>query len=134
MNYIHFLHLNKTQGFIITLFILCAQVSFAQSEVTPHANSTQILSQKELDAINNAPIAPKAYASDRTSKSGRQTTFDSGNENGTQIKEYQDIGQNKEIQVNTALGTHYQMSPTSDKDNTSSPMTLNRVPSIQLPF
>ncbi len=100
----------------------------------PVPNQSQVLNQKELDAINNAPIAQKVYARDRVDQKKRQPDFSYQSDAGTQIKEYADIGQNKEIQVDSSMGTHYQMAPTSNKDATSSSQTIQRVPTIQIPF
>jgi hypothetical protein len=133
MNKFLFLNFKKTREFIIALIALSASFSHAQTSDTPHANQSQVLTQKELDAINNAPIAPKVYAKPNAVH-GRDPNFEYESLNGTQIKEYRDIGQNTDIRVDSSMGTSYQLKPTDDKDAVASPQTINRVPSIQLPF
>ena len=135
MNY-NFLSIPKSiLGFIIPLILLCPWISFAQSSEFSKATKSQIFTQKDLDAINQAPIAPKVYASDRIKVTpGRDDNFTYQDNSGTKIEESRDIGQNVDIQVNSSMGTHYQMMPLGDKDNVSSRQTIDRVPSIQLPF
>jgi hypothetical protein len=134
MNTILFSIPNKTQGYIIALILFYTTFVGAQEQNMPVPNQSQVLNQKELDAINNAPIAQKVYARDRVDQKKRQPDFSYQSDAGTQIKEYADIGQNKEIQVDSSMGTHYQMAPTSNKDATSSSQTIQRVPTIQIPF
>jgi hypothetical protein len=64
----------------------------------------------------------------------RETSFSYQEESGTRIQEFRDVGQNTEIQVDSSMGTHYQMSPILDKDLDPTRQTINRVPSINLPF
>jgi len=50
------------------------------------------------------------------------------------VQEFRDVGQQVEIQVDSNVGTHYQMSPPLDRDVNTSRQTINRVPSVSLPF
>jgi len=116
-------------GTIIPLILLTPDFSHAQ------ATSSQLLNQQELDAINRQPIAAKAYATEGVQGvQKRETSFSYQEESGTRVQEFRDVGQNTEIQVDSSMGTHYQMSPVLDKDLDSTRQTINRVPSINLPF
>jgi hypothetical protein len=131
MNNILYLFLRYFLGTIIPLILLTPVFVHAQSGPT----KSQILNQQELDAINRQPIAPKVYASDGVQGvQKRETSYYYQEENGTRVQEFRDVGQNTEIQVDSAMGTHYQMSPKLDKDLDSTRQTINRVPSINLPF
>jgi hypothetical protein len=135
MNYNFFLKIKNFQGLIIPLILLSSPISYAQNNEAMTPTKSQIMTQKDLDAINNAPIAQTVYAKERVMGSEkRPKSYDYQDESGTKIEEYRDIGQNVDIQVDSSMGTHYQMAPLGDKDTISSPQTLNRVPSIKLPF
>jgi len=132
MNNILYLFLRYFLGTIIPLILLTPDFSHAQATSSPGASKSQILNQQELDAINRQPIAPKAYESEGVQK--RETSFSYPEESGTRVQEFRDVGQNTEIKVDSSMGTHYQMSPVLDKDLDSTRQTINRVPSINLPF
>ncbi|BDW11897.1 hypothetical protein PSHI8_19800 [Polynucleobacter sp. SHI8] len=122
-------------GTIITLILLTPNFSHAQASNSTGPSKSQILNQQELDAINRQPIAPKVYASDGVQGvQKRETSFSYQEDSGTRVQEFRDVGQNTEIQVDSGMGTHYQMSPVLDKDLDSTRQTINRVPSINLPF
>jgi hypothetical protein len=135
MNNILYLFFRYFLGTIIPLILLTPDFSHAQATSSPGASKSQILNQQELDAINRQPIAPKAYASESVQGvQKRETSFSYQEESGTRVQEFRDVGQNTEIQVDSSMGTHYQMSPILDKDLDSTRQTINRVPSINLPF
>jgi hypothetical protein len=135
MNNILYLFLRYFLGTIIPLILLTPDFSHAQTVSSPGASKSQRLNQQELDAINRQPIAPKAYASEGVQGvQKRETSFSYQEESGTRIQEFRDVGQNTEIQVDSSMGTHYQMSPILDKDLDSTRQTINRVPSINLLF
>jgi hypothetical protein len=135
MNNILYLFLRYFLGTIIPLILLTPDFSHAQATSSPEASKSQRLNQQELDAINRQPIAPKAYASEGVQGvQKRETSFSYQEESGTRIQEFRDVGQNTEIQVDSSMGTHYQMSPILDKDLDSTRQTINRVPSINLLF
>jgi hypothetical protein len=108
---------------------------WAQSSTISLPTKSQILSPQELNAINQQPIAPKVYAKDGVQGTQkRNQTFSYEEDNGTKIQEFRDVGQQVEVQVDSSVGTHYQMSPVIDRDSNSSRQTINSVPSISLPF
>jgi hypothetical protein len=122
-------------GTIIPLILLTPDFSHAQATSSPEATKSQLLNQQELDAINRQPIAAKAYATEGVQGvQKRETSFSYQEESGTRVQEFRDVGQNTEIQVDSSMGTHYQMSPVLNKDLDSTGQTINRVPSINLPF
>jgi hypothetical protein len=122
-------------GTIIPLILLTPDFSHAQATSSPEATKSQLLNQQELDAINRQPIAAKAYATEGVQGvQKRETSFSYQEESGTRVQEFRDVGQNTEIQVDSSMGTHYQMSPVLNKDLDSTRQTINRVPSINLPF
>jgi hypothetical protein len=128
MNYFHNLYPKHFLGLIISLFLITSSYCAAQTK-------TDILSPQELNAINNQPIAPKVNAADRVQGTQkRDKSFSLEGANGTKVDEYRDIGQNVAIEVESSMGTHYQMSPSLNRDNTSTNQVINRVPSINLPF
>ena len=135
MNNILNLFLRYFLGTIIPLILLTPDFSHAQASNSTGPSRSQILNQQELDAINRQPFAPKVYASDGVQGvQKRETSFSYQEESGTRVQEFRDVGQNTEIQVDSSMGTHYQMSPVLDKDLDSTRQTINRVPSINLPF
>ena len=122
-------------GCSITLILIQPFFLMAQSNSLSTPSKSQILSPQELDAINQQPIAPKVYAKDGVQGAQkRNQSFLYEEDNGTKIQEFRDVGQQVEIQVDSGMGTHYQMSPVLDRDANSSRQTINRVPSISLPF
>jgi hypothetical protein len=133
-NFLNF-YLRYSMFAIIPLIWFIAPLSYAQSSNISQPSNSQLLSQQELDAINRQPIASKVSAI--TGVQGvqkREGGFSYQEENGIKVQEFRDIGQNLEIQVDSSMGTHYQMSPNLDKDLDSTRQTINRVPSISMPF
>jgi hypothetical protein len=128
MNYFHFLYPKHFLGLIISLFLITSSYCIAQTR-------TDILSKEELNAINNQPIAPKVNAADRIQGvQKRDKSYTLEEPNGTKVDEYRDVGQNVAIEVESSMGTHYEMSPPLSRDGVSTNQVINRVPSINLPF
>ncbi len=135
MNNNLYLFLRYLLGTIIPLILLTPDFSYAQATNSTGPSKSQILTQQELDAINHQPIAPKMYATEGVQGvQKRETSFSFQEDNGTKVQEFRDVGQNIEIQVDSAMGTHYLMSPNLDKDLDPTRQTINRVPAINLPF
>lgn len=135
MNNIFFSYLRNSLSAIIPLIWLISTLGYAQTSNISQPSNSQLLSQQELDAINRQPIASKVSAT--TGVQGlqkREGSFSYQEENGIKVKEFRDVGQNIEIQVDSSMGTHYQMSPNLEKDLDSTRQTINRVPSISMPF
>jgi hypothetical protein len=135
MNNFLIFHLRYSLFAIIPLIWFIAPLSYAQSSNISQPSNSQLLSQQELDAINRQPIASKVSAVNGVQGvQKREGSFSYQEENGIKVQEFRDIGQNLEIQVDSSMGTHYQMSPNLDKDLDSTRQTINRVPSISMPF
>lgn len=135
MNNIFFLKHQQFLWAIIPLILLTPILSVAQSDQIPTATKSQILNQKELDAINRQPITPKVSAADGVQGTQkRERSFFYQEDNGTKVQEFRDVGQNVEIQVDSSMGTHYQMSPNLNKDLDSTRQSIQRVPTINMSF
>lgn len=114
--------------------LLAANIIFISQGVS--AQTAQALSEDELKQINQQPLV-KPTKNGRTPEkpSAKATTFEHRDANGTSVKEYQDRGKNREVVVETAAGTRYEMSSPSTA-NTAAPRDsdVGRVPSVRLPF
>jgi hypothetical protein len=122
-------------GSIITLILIQPFFLWAQSNNISTPTKSQILSQQELDAINRQPIAQVVSAKEGVQgPQKRNQSFLYQEDDGTKVQEFRDVGQQVEIQVDSNVGTHYQMSPPLDRDVNTSRQTINRVPSVSLPF
>lgn len=100
------------------------------------AQTAQALSEDELKQINQQPLVkPTKNGRAPEKPSAKATTFEHRDANGTLVKEYQDRGKNREVVVETAAGTRYEMSNPSTA-NTAAPRDgdVGRVPSVRLPF
>jgi hypothetical protein len=128
MNNFHFLYPKRFLGPIISLFLIISPCGFSQT-------TSSILTKQELDAINNQPIAPKVSAADRVQGAQkRDKSFSYEGSNGTKVDEFRDVGQNVEIQVDSSMGTHYEMSPLLSRDSDATRQVINRLPSVSVPF
>jgi hypothetical protein len=135
MNKFFLLNFRNFLGSIITLILIHPLFLQAQTQDLYTPTKSQVLSPQELDAINRQPIAPKVSAKENVEgvqKRNQSFLYDEGN--GTKVQEFRDVGQQVEIQVDSSAGTHYQMSAPLDRDVNSTRQTINRVPSISLPF
>lgn len=125
----------------ICLIVIIAPSFFGASFISAQSNfvavptASQLLSPQELDAINRQPIAKTFSAKEGViGAQRRDSSFLYREDDGTSVQEYRDAGQNVDIRVDSSIGTSYQMSPLLEKDLDRSRQTLNRVPSINLPF
>jgi len=100
-------------------------------------NTSQALSQSELNQINNQPLAPTVSPSgnlDSTSK--RKPSFQHKEATGTEVIEYKDANSPTQVQVKTRYTT-YEMSPPDSVQPgpaSSGEGELLSVPSISIPF
>lgn len=99
------------------------------------AQGTQALSDDELKRINEQPLAKPVKNSRSTDKAAAKTpSFEHKDTDGTSIKEYQDRGKNREVVVETS-GTRYEMSnPNTANTSSTRDSSVNRVPSVRMPF
>lgn len=138
MNYTTFLKNSPLKTLAIAIAIspfILLHASFAQDANVPMATKSQLLSPDELSKINNAPISQTVKVQNRVEgKSPRELAFDYQEENGTKIREYREKDQAREIEVESGMGTHYQMSAPIRSTPSSASQTIDRVPSVQLPF
>ena len=108
---------------------------FAQDMRENTPTKSQILSPAELNKINQAPIAETVKVQSRVEgKSSRELIYDAQDANGTRIREYREKDQPREIQVDSSMGTHYQMSPPMQNSPSTNTQKIDRVPSLQVPF
>lgn len=93
------------------------------------------LDKSELDAINQQPIAKTTGSKEQIQgKDQRKLSFELKEENGTHVREYRENSKPVEIDVESSMGTHYQMSTPSEQTPTIPDKSINRVPSIRMPF
>jgi len=115
---------------IATLNMIVTNQVFAQN-----TNSSPGLDAKELELINRQPISPSVRANENVlGTEKRPTSFEYQQNQGTRITEYSSDGRPVEIQVDSRAGTHYEMSRPINSSPTVPNTTIQRVPSIQLPF
>jgi hypothetical protein len=118
----------KLLSFVTVL--LMSNLAFAQSSKPNNSSPGEALSQKELIELNRQPLLKTQGA---LGAEQRQLSFEHKEENGTHIREYRELGKPIDIQVQTRMGS-YQMSQPTDLTPVISEKTIQRVPSIQLPF
>lgn len=124
-------------AFIFVLGVAFSFSSIAQTESDAQNNADMTpLTKKELDDINHQPIAKSANAKDRVQGvEKRRLSYELKEDDGTHIQEYRDGNKPVEIQVDSSFGTHYEMStPANDQTPVIRDQTINRVPSIRMPF
>ena len=99
-------------------------------------NTSQALSQSELNQINNQPLAPAVSpAGILSSPESRKPSFQHRESTGTEITEYKDANSPTQVQVKTKYTT-YEMSP-PDSVMPGAPSgegALLSVPSISIPI
>lgn len=129
--------MNITKLFIASMFFALVQfnivgVNYAFAQ---NINVSSGIDAKELELINRQPIAPVTKANQNVLGTvKRPVSFEYQEEQGTRITEYTSNGRPPEILVDSKAGTHYEMSKPLDQTPTIPNSTLNRVPSLQLPF
>lgn len=109
-----------------TVLALSATHALAQGSETSNA-----LTQQELNQINNQPIAPAVKSQ---LNQPREPSFQLRERDGTQVTEYRDKGRATEIQVQSGFGTKYEMSKPEDSSPRIRDHDVNRVPSVNLKF
>ena len=100
-------------------------------------NTSQALSQSELNQINNQPLAPTVSPSNTLdAPAKRKPSFQHKEATGTEVTEYKDANSPTQVQVKTKYTT-YEMSPPDSVQPgpaTSGEGELLSVPSISIPF
>jgi hypothetical protein len=129
--------MNNTRN--IKLSALIALVTFnmiaTNQSIAQNTTSSPGLDAKELEQINRQPISPAARASENVlGPEKRSSSFEYQENKGTKITEYSSDGRPVEIQVDSRAGTHYEMSKPINQSPTIPNTSIQRVPSIQLPF
>lgn len=93
------------------------------------------LSKSELDAINNQPIAKAVSAQSQVDGVSKlQPSFELKQDNGTEIREYKEKDQPTDVEVNSSVGTSYNLSRPTDPTPDIPFQYMNRVPEIKVPF
>ncbi|AZG13735.1 MULTISPECIES: DUF2782 domain-containing protein [Cupriavidus] len=116
-------------GYLLALVAAVAALSGAN--VALAEETTNALTQQELNKINNQPIAPAAKSQ---LNQPREPSFQLRERDGTQVTEYRDKGRATEIQVQSGFGTKYEMSKPEDSSPRIRDHDVNRVPSVNLKF
>ncbi len=116
------------------LLALAATVLALTATPRAHAQGSETsnaLTQQELNQINNQPIAPAVKSQ---LNQPREPSFQLRERDGTQVTEYRDKGRATEIQVQSGFGTKYEMSKPEDSSPKVRDHDVNRVPSVNLKF
>lgn len=116
-------------SFLVVFSLFGAGVAQAQ-------NTSQALSQSELNSINNQPLSPiVSPAGAISSPENRRPSFQHKEATGTEITEYKDANSPTQVQVKTRYTT-YEMSPPDSvmPGPPSSEGSLLSVPSISIPI
>lgn len=93
------------------------------------------LSKSELDAINNQPIAKAVSAQGQVDGVSKlKPSFELNQENGTKITEYKETNQPTDVEVNSSVGTSYNLSRPTDPTPDIPVQYINRVPEIKMSF
>jgi hypothetical protein len=133
MNNIRF---NRVSALIFSVtFIASFNMIVTNQVLAQNTNISPGLDAKELELINRQPISPSVRANENVlGTEKRPTSFEYQENQGTRITEYTSNGRPVEIQVDSRSGTHYEMSKPINSSPTVPNTTIQRVPSIQLPF
>lgn len=103
--------------------------------IAQNITSSSGLDAKELEMINRQPISTPARANENVlGTEKRPSSFEYQENKGTRVTEYSSDGRPVEIQVDSRAGTHYEMSKPMNQSPTIPNTSIQRVPSIQLPF
>jgi len=113
------------------LLALAAAVMALSATNVRAQETSNALTQQELNKINNQPIAPAAKSQ---LNQPREPSFQLRERDGTQVTEYRDKGRATEIQVQSGFGTKYEMSKPEDSSPRIRDHDVNRVPSVNLKF
>ena len=133
MNNIRF---NRVSTLISSVtFIASFNMIVTNQVLAQNITSSSGLDAKELELINRQPISPSVRANENVlGPEKRPASFEYQENQGTRVTEYSSNGRPVEIQVDSRAGTHYQMSKPISPSPTVPNSTIQRVPSLQLPF
>ena len=123
-----------SQNLVLTSFLVIFSVFGAGSAQAQ--NTSQALSQSELNRINNQPLAPAMSPSGVVSNpETRKPSFQHKEATGTEVTEYKDANTPTQVQVKTKYTT-YEMSPPDSvmPGPPSGEGALISVPSISIPI
>ena len=116
-------------GYLLALAATVLALTASQAALAEETSNA--LTQQELNKINNQPIAPAAKSQ---LNQPREPSFQLRERDGTQVTEYRDKGRATEIQVQSGFGTKYEMSKPEDSSPRIRDHDVNRVPSVNLKF
>ncbi|KAI3590030.1 DUF2782 domain-containing protein [Cupriavidus sp. CER94] len=116
-------------GYLLALAATVLALTATQAALAEETSNA--LTQQELNKINNQPIAPAAKSQ---LNQPREPSFKLRERDGTQVTEYRDKGRATEIQVQSGFGTKYEMSKPEDSSPRIRDHDVNRVPSVNLKF
>lgn len=116
-------------GYLLAL--AAAVLALAAAPAAMAEETSNALTQQELNKINNQPIAPAVKSQ---LNQPREPSFQLRERDGTQVTEYRDKGRATEIQVQSGFGTKYEMSKPEDSSPRIRDHDVNRVPSVNLKF
>ncbi|SDO68140.1 Protein of unknown function [Ralstonia sp. 25mfcol4.1] len=116
-------------GYLLALAATVLALTATQAALAEETSNA--LTQQELNKINNQPIAPAAKSQ---LNQPREPSFQLRERDGTQVTEYRDKGRATEIQVQSGFGTKYEMSKPEDSSPRIRDHDVNRVPSVNLKF
>ncbi|MEN7526239.1 MULTISPECIES: DUF2782 domain-containing protein [unclassified Cupriavidus] len=121
----------RRPGYVLALAAAVLALTASQRVLAQDSETSNALTQQELNKINNQPIAP---ASKSQLNQPREPSFQLRERDGTQVTEYKDKGRATEIQVQSGFGTKYEMSKPEDSSPRIRDHDVNRVPSVNLKF
>ena len=123
-----------SQSFVLTSFLVVFSLIGTNSAFAQ--NTSQALSQSELNRINNQPLSPAVTpAGVVEGPDTRKPSFQHKEATGTEITEYKDANSPTQVQVKTKYTTYEMSPPDSVKPGPpSGEGSLLSVPSISIPI
>ena len=118
-------------GYLLALAATVLALSVTTHALAQGSESSNALTQQELNQINNQPIAPAVKSQ---LNQPREPSFQLRERDGTSVTEYRDKGRATDIQVHSGMGTKYEMSKPEDSSPKIRDHDVNRVPSVNLKF
>ncbi len=98
-------------------------------------NTSQALSQSELNRINSQPIAPTVSATGAlNTPEPRKPNYQYKDKNGTTVTEYKDVNSPTQVDVKTPYTSYEMAPPTSVMPGPPKETDLISVPSISIPL
>ena len=98
-------------------------------------NTSQALSQSELNRINSQPIAPTVSATGAlNTPEPRKPNYQYKDKNGTTVTEYKDVNSPTQVDVKTPYTSYEMAPPTSVMPGPAKETDLISVPSISIPL